>query len=360
MQPLLPDTDALAPYLRRIDAARVYSNFGPLSVELAERLAEYFGVDAANVALFANGTLALQAAIETVGEQDDEWVMPSWTFVASGQAVLAARRRPHFADVDAASWALPAPAPDAHRHLPLESASHRSHLLVAPFGARPSLTPWAHVSGPTIVDAASCFDACRGIGPEIGASTMVMVSLHATKALPAGEGAVLVGPADWVRRAHVWGNFGFAGTRVASGPGLNAKLSEYHAAIALASLDQWDDRRSRWQQLLHAARGVSERLGLTLQPSMVDGHVSTTWNVVLPDGVGIDRAEATLDAAGVATRRWWPCGVHEMPAFADRPCDDLPVTTWLVRSVLGLPMGLHLGDGEFERIERALSRVLQA
>ena len=40
--PRLPDADAVLPYLRRMDAARTYSNFGPLLTAFEARLAERF------------------------------------------------------------------------------------------------------------------------------------------------------------------------------------------------------------------------------------------------------------------------------------------------------------------------------
>jgi hypothetical protein len=39
LRPLLPDADRLLPYLRRIDANRTYSNFGPLACEFEDRIA---------------------------------------------------------------------------------------------------------------------------------------------------------------------------------------------------------------------------------------------------------------------------------------------------------------------------------
>ena len=46
LRPQLPSAERLLPYLRRIDDARIYSNWGPLSVELEGRLAERLGVPA--------------------------------------------------------------------------------------------------------------------------------------------------------------------------------------------------------------------------------------------------------------------------------------------------------------------------
>src|SRR5690348_3230106 len=45
MRAQLPDADALLPYLQRIDAARWYTNFGPLVVELEQRLAAQLDAD---------------------------------------------------------------------------------------------------------------------------------------------------------------------------------------------------------------------------------------------------------------------------------------------------------------------------
>ena len=50
-RPLLPDVAALAPYLRLIDAARQYSNHGPLFYSLRNRLAGHFNVEESRLTL---------------------------------------------------------------------------------------------------------------------------------------------------------------------------------------------------------------------------------------------------------------------------------------------------------------------
>lgn len=54
-RPRLPTTDEIAPYLRRIDASRWYSNGGPLVQEFEERLAQHFSDGSARVATVATG-----------------------------------------------------------------------------------------------------------------------------------------------------------------------------------------------------------------------------------------------------------------------------------------------------------------
>lgn len=344
LRPRLPDASALLPFLRRIDDAGVYSNFGPLYQEFAERLSDYFGVDIDQVALFANGTLALQAAIESVGDAGDVWACPSWTFVATGQAITSARRRIHFADVDSDTWALtPEPRPFA-----------RGQVVVAPFGDRPRLADWSSITNFKVFDAASCFDACAAIGPELDDQSILMVSLHATKPLAAGEGAVLIGPADWVARAARWGNFGFGGSRIASGPGLNAKISEYHCAVGLASLDQWPTRQVPLLELTQLTSAITHALGLIAQPAMRVNHVTTTWNIQFPKHLDVEQIASALAANGIETRRWWPCGVDQMPAFGRATADPLPNSRLLAAQVLGLPFGPHLHREHIDRIQDAL------
>ena len=348
MRPTLPSANELHPYLTRIDDAGIYSNFGPLHAQLADRFAEYFNVDSHQVALIANGTLALQAAVETVGEIGDTWILPAWTFVASGQAVLAARRRIHFADVESDTWEL---SPRDHHFA-------RGHLVVAPFGSKPNLPAWSEIMGPKIFDAAAGFDACRGIGQDIRDESMIMVSLHATKTLPAAEGAVLIGPADWVRRASRWANFGFAGSRFASGPGMNAKLSEYHAAIGLASLDSWNADRVAWERSRKLAVEVAQSLDLEIQPSFAQGLVTSTWNVQIPTSVDLAAVTQGLADEGIETRSWWPACVNDMSAFRMQTAEPLPNAKQLVDRVLGLPFGRWMEVDDFQRIAVALEQLL--
>lgn len=349
MRPLLPAADRLLPYLRRIDDARTYSNLGPLLVETRARMAEHFGVTDDRVAVVANGTLGLQALIETVGSVGDEWSVPSWTFVASAQALVSARRRVHFVDVDPEDWAM----------RPGEAPRSVGHLVVAPFGARPQVGRWRGIPGPQVFDAASCFDACAGIGPSLGDRQALMVSLHTTKTLPAGEGAVIVADPAWIADAARWANFGFRGTREAVGPGLNAKMSEYHAAVALASLDEWATSREEWSRSTDRARAVAGDLGLVPQPAAGEGSVTTTWNVLLDPAVDIETVRADLLVEGIETRRWWSGGVATMRAFSEASAEPLPVTDRLAGRALGLPLHRDMGAEAFDRIGGALQRSLR-
>src|SRR5262245_38332228 len=107
MRPRLPAAASLARYLEAIDAAHIYSNFGPLTRSLEERFAARFGLAAANVTTVANATIGLILALTALGPKPGTLcVMPAWTFVASAHAAVMAGLVPYFIDVDPNTWAL--------------------------------------------------------------------------------------------------------------------------------------------------------------------------------------------------------------------------------------------------------------
>src|ERR1700693_3104681 len=100
MRPKLPNLDRLVPYLKQIDASRIYSNFGPLTRCFEDRLAAHFGRSAANIAT-ANATQGLGLALAAQeAPQGTLCMIPGWTFVASAHAARMAGLVPYFVDVE--------------------------------------------------------------------------------------------------------------------------------------------------------------------------------------------------------------------------------------------------------------------
>src|SRR4029078_4749782 len=72
----------------------------------------------------------------------------------------------------------------------------------------------------------------------------VALSFHATKSFATAEGGCVV-TADRSMAGAVTQalNFGFHDSRDSRAASTNGKMSEYHAAIGLAELDGWDEKR---------------------------------------------------------------------------------------------------------------------
>ena len=355
-RPRLPTREALVPYLDRIDESRCYSNFGPLVRELEARLAARLG-GGAQVSTVANGPLALTLALRAAGAKPGSLcAMPAWTCVASAHAAAQAGLTPWFLDVDAETWMLdPGRTVEAVGAAPGEVGAI---MPVSAFGRLPDLRARravAEATGvPVVVDAAGAFDALDE------APVPAVVSLHASKTVAAGEGGYVVSDdRGLVQRVRALSDFGFCGEPGARHPALNGRLSEYAAAVALASLDAWPAERARFG---FAAQYLRVALALTPQIEFQPGWGARWMSSVCVVGTPAAAAPAIaarLAAAGIEARDWWGHGCHRQPAFAACPAQPLPVTDGLAVSTLGLPYFVDLDEPASWRIVDALMDALK-
>lgn len=356
-RPFMPSAQAIAPYLNQIDQNGWYSNFGPLLMAMERRLAARFETPVA-LTTVANGTQALTLALmASRAPQGTLCAVPSWTFVATLHAVATAGMIPWMVDVDPDTWMIDPQA--LKRQLADAPGPVGAVIPVSAYGTVPDLAAWARFREetglPVIADCAAAFDACRT------AEVPVMVSLHATKALGVGEGGFIASTdAALIQRIRETTSYGFRGSRESQFPATNAKLSEYAAAVGMASLDAWPTTRLRYAAVARLLRmALTDAPQVRFQPGWGLDWVSSTCIVRLPDG-SADRVEAHLKGAGIDTRRWWGHGCHASPAFADLPRQDLPHTAALAGAVLGLPYYADMSLGEVDRLACAVLAAVRA
>ncbi len=360
-RPKLPALPAISPYIRRIDAARWYSNNGPLAKELEARLAAKAGLPAANVLVTSSCTSAIAACLRVLAPGGGQCLMPSFTFPATAGAAVQAGLLPAFADVDMACWQL---TPDLADQAIADVGDRVAAVVaVSPFGAPLDIPGWAGFAAerklPVVIDAAAAADAVlsRRMAPEVP----VCISRHATKILGCGEGgAIFLPDGAPVRDIRAAVNFGFAGERSARVPGFNGKMSEYHAAIGHAALDEWAMTRAAFTGRASIWRGAMASAGLGAL-RLQEGFGLTWISTGLVVDLGVPRAREiaqSFDRRGIETRRWWEDGCHRQPAYADAPRASLDVTERLAARLLGLPFYIDMDPAAIERVTGALAREL--
>jgi len=287
-KPLLPTADKLLPYLKRLDESRHYTNFGTLNAEYQDRLEELFGTPCVTG---SSATSLITATLMALNLPTASLVaMPSWTFPATAAAVVSAGLTPYFLDVC------------EKRNVVRSCCGADAMIYVAPFGVpleTSVLDMLAQKSGvPVIIDAAAGFDAFSTIFKP--GKCPVIISTHATKAFSTAEGGfVTCSDKDLLEKVRRITNFGFTHDRRIEYTGLNAKLSEYHAAVGLASLDEWPEKR---KLLLEKTKPY-----------------------------GLDYAVTQIPVRGEGKLGVYGCHVHE--AYADYPRTELPVTEDLIANV---------------------------
>ena len=352
--PSMPSADDLSPYLKRIDNAKWYSNFGPLSLELTTRLAEHLGMQRDNVCLLGNATLGLQAVSELIADESEPTMeIPSFTFAASAIAVAASKRKIRFIDVD-----------DSFRSLPTENATFVMDVL--PFGAKPRYEDWMRQLKFLIIDGAASFDALANFRASFPQhiNYALVVSLHATKLIGAGEGGFVVSNnTELINNIKIWQNFGFnldkLNSRSSVMLGTNAKMSEFSCAVGLASLDRWNRVKSGYQAIQKKALDISNKYGIGIHEAMKDRFVNPYW-IIRPNTVEQTAAITRLCAENkLETRLWWERGCHLMPAFAHYPRTELPNTALIANTYLGLPFHLFLEEDYWTLMDQLLADALE-
>ena len=328
-RPLLPPVETLMPYLKRIDESRWYSNGGALLREYEERIAQLFGCYAAAT---GSGTAGLTAALRAQ-DIEGEIFMPSWTFVATANAVRAAGCDPHFVDVDEETW-----------------TPEHADVAVAPFGAP------VEYEDAVMIDGAAAFDAYALKLKPIGA-TPVVISTHCTKTFSTGEGGlVLSQDKDLIHAVRCLLNHGIDDNRDVPRTGINGKLSEYGAAIGMAELDNWAWKRSKW---LDTKRKYVEAFGELSQTTPFSSlrWVGSTF-CIRTRGRDAQPVRDRLQASGVMSRRIWGDGVHRYAAYAECERDKLPVTEALARETVFVPFSIDTTNAELETIVKATEEAL--
>jgi dTDP-4-amino-4,6-dideoxygalactose transaminase len=333
---------------------------GPLVRELEDRAAEYLGVrHCVAVSSCTAGLMLVLRAMDLTGDV----LVPSFTFAATAHAVAWNGLRPVFVDVDPDALTV---APEAARRAVgvRTSAILATHVFGTPCAVE-ELEDIADRAGIRLVfDAAHAFGsrhADRMIG---GFGDAEVFSLSPTKVLVAAEGGLITTGDDLLaERCRIGRDYGNPGDYDCRVVGLNARMSELHAAVALASFEDLEERvieRGRLASVYRSA--LSEIPGLSF-PTVPQGDRSTFKDLtILVDrgafGVGPDELAQALAREGIETRRYYSPPVHTMRAYRATASYDhrLPVTNEVASRALTLPLWTGMSDEQIERVAHAIRR----
>ncbi len=359
VRPFVPDVPGLTARLGSIlDSGRLTN--GPTVSELEERVADILGV--AHVVAVSSCTSGLMLVLQAVGATG-RVVMPSFTFAASAHAVVWAGGSPDFAEVDSRTATLD--PVDAATLVDGASAMTATHVYGTPCRVE-ELQELADRAGiPLVYDAAHALGSRRRGVPVGRFGTAEVFSLSPTKVVVGGEGGlVATADAGLAEACRLGRDYGNGGDYDCLFPGLNARMSELHAAVALASLDGLEERLAHRGALV--ARFLADTVGVPgLTLAQVDeGDTSTHKDLTVilePASFGLSAAELSLAlrAEGVDTRRYYHPPIHLQKAYAGRwpQRRDLPVTEDLADRVLTLPLWSHMTAAQVGAVASALTAI---
>jgi len=274
-RPYLPDVEEFKAGVDEIWRNRWLTNNGPMLQKFQKELAAYLNVPETNLALFNNGTLALELGYYAMGLAGGEVITTPFTFVATSHALKRIGATPVFADIDPETLCLdPAKVeklitPRTKAIVPVHVYGHVCDIegfnrLAEKYGI-PVIYDAAHAFGvplnagasrtqsfdPTCVPTPGCGAAAgtttsgRASATEttIGvAGAMSMFSFHPTKLFHSCEGGLLVfRDAALQQKLYDLRNFAIHSETVCVDVGSNAKMNELQALMGLCCLNKIED-----------------------------------------------------------------------------------------------------------------------
>lgn len=229
----LPPIEEYEKYLKQIWQRDWLTNQGPLLQELESKLKEYLG--AKNLHLVTNGTIALQLALRALDITEGEVITTPFTYVATISSILWERCRPVFVDIDPKTFCI-----DAKKIEAAISPETRGIMPVHVFGYPCDITTIATIAKKhnlkVIYDAAHAFGVQYQGKSLMDYGDIAIGSFHATKLFHTVEGGCLIvkdkAVSETVELMKRFGHNNDDHYQL----GINAKLSEVHAAMGLCNL----------------------------------------------------------------------------------------------------------------------------
>jgi dTDP-4-amino-4,6-dideoxygalactose transaminase len=342
----MPPLEEYEAYLRQIWESSWLTNQGPLLQEFEKQMTEYLG--ARHFQFVSNGTTALQLALRALAITDGEVITTPFSYVATTSAILWERCTPVFVDINPETLCIDVEQLEA-AITPRTKAIMPVHVFGFPCDVE-KIDALAKKHQLKVI-----YDAAHAVGVTYNGTSLMnygdisICSFHSTKLLHTIEGGGMVmADAALNARVDLLKRFGHDGDDHKM-LGINAKTSEFNAAMGLCNLGHID--------AIVAARKQ--------KTTYYDGLLKVGWAPRPLAGAEIgrnyayyprvfDTEQQTLDIikrlnkANIFPRRYFYPSLNELP-YLDST-QSCPVSEGISRRIICLPLYVDLDDQVIERI----------
>lgn len=340
-------------------------SFGKKNAEFESAMADYLGVKYA-VAV-SSGTAALHLIVKSLGIGKGMSVLvPSFTFVASVNALLYEGATPIFVDIDPRTMTL-----DPVDCLRKITPQTKAIMVVDTFG-QPAhwdeIYSLAKKQGLKIID-----DSCEALGAQYHGKKLGQLgdaaafAFYPNKQMTTGEGGMVTTNnaelAALVRSYRNQGRDAMGQWLVHPRMGYNYRMDEMSAALGVSQLHKLDEmlaKRERVAQMYHEKLGKYDWLETPSIPS----HIKMSWFVyviTLAEDLSREAVMEGLQKIGIPSRAYFSpvhqqAYIRSLPGMANL---KLPVTDSLAKRTLALPFHTGMKKTQVHQVVSALVRVVE-
>ena len=324
----------------------------------------------------SSGTAGLHMALKAVGVEKDELVcIPSFTFIATANAVMHCGAQPWLIDIAKDSWTMD---PDVLAQELQEKAEvrdgkvyHKSsgkriaaimpvYTLGMPADMDKIKCIAAEYHLPVVADAAAAIGA-RYKGNNIGKIADVTVfSFNGNKTITCGGGGALVsGNQEIIQKAHHLATTARCGIEYEHDMvGYNYRMTNIQAAVGCAQLERVDEfvEKKKYIREYYSKHlnGISD---ISFFPE-VEWAESACWfsGLVLSDKYEVKKVCELLKEKGIEARTFWK-PVHQQKPYVNEERSEMKVADNLWKHVLTLPSSTGITEEELEQVVKAIKEI---
>ncbi|MDY7080702.1 MAG: DegT/DnrJ/EryC1/StrS aminotransferase family protein [Chloroflexota bacterium] len=305
----------------------------------------------------SSGTTALHIALlaHDIGPGDEVITTP-FTFIATVNAILFVGARPVLVDIDEETFNVN-PALIEAAVTPLTRAVIPVHLYGHPCDMDAVMDIARRHDLVVVEDAAQAIGATYQ-GKPVGGFGTGCFSLYATKNIAAGEGGMITTDDEALaERCRMLRSHGMRRRYYHEFMGYNFRMTNLHAAIAVAQMDRLEEFTARRRA---NAAYLSENITSVVTPRVREGyeHVWHQYTVRVDGGRDRDAAVQQLKDAGVGTGIFYPVPAHQHDYLRKVVGElSLPVAERLAKEVISLPVHPGLSQADLEQIVMAVNEL---
>lgn len=360
----LPSFEELEPAFREILSSRRLSNFGPYNTAFETEAGKFLGSHTATV---SSGTMGLLFSLQALGvKAGDHVLLPSFTFMATAQAVLYAGAVPVYLEIeDDMTLSV----------TDLEAQLTQDPKVTCVIGVHTYGLPARVEQIQSIVDNVNktqkrkvkiIYDAAHAFGSGVGNRRVgtfgdaEVFSLSATKALVSVEGGMIASRDEkLIQTIRKMRNYGIESNYNAHFAGLNGKMSEFHAAVGLLNMKNIEQvLQTRQTKAQYYRQAVESKTGFRTIPTPANVvHTYKDFSVNVPASLSGKRDEVCklLNEQGIDNRAYFFPPVHEQDFFKRYTTRPLPATEKLSRLCITLPFFTTITNQQMDRVVAALA-----
>jgi dTDP-4-amino-4,6-dideoxygalactose transaminase len=361
-------------YLEECIATNFVSSVGPFVDRFERSFAAYVGSQSAIAC--SSGTAALHVGLQVAGVgPGDEVLVPSFTFIASANAVRYLRARPTFIDSEETTWNLdPSIVVDelnrrARQGRPLPKAVMVVHILGHPADVAPIADVCDRHGVVLVEDAAEALGASyvegKYDGRQVGTVGIVgCFSFNGNKVITTGGGGMIVTdrPDLAARARHLTTQARLPGLAYQHDEvGYNYRLSNLAAAVGLAQIEQLSTFLMKKRKIAEDYdRAFRDREGFRTPPNEHWARRSAwLYSLRVRDPRRVEPLIEGLQSVGIGARPVWS-PVHAMAPYRNSPFIGTSVAARIASTTVSLPSSVGLDISDQDRVIARVNELLQS